>query len=34
MPELQWYWGYPVAIGLMVLVGGGLALYFKRKRWL
>ena len=34
MPELSWYWGYPVAIVLMVPVGGGMALFFKRKRWL
>jgi magnesium transporter len=34
MPELHWYWGYPVAIGLMVLVGGALLIYFKRRGWL
>lgn len=34
MPELAWVWGYPLAIGLMVL--GSITLYtvFRRKRWL
>jgi len=34
MPELSWYWGYPFALGLMVVVTGILVLFFKRKRWL
>ena len=34
MPELHWFWGYPFAIGLMLLLGGGLWLAFKRKGWL
>ena len=34
MPELGWYWGYPVAIGAMALVGFGMAFYFKRRGWL
>jgi magnesium transporter len=34
MPELDWQYGYPMAIGLMV-VGGLLVIWiFKRKRWL
>ena len=34
MPELDWRWGYPMALGLMV--GSALVawLYFKWKRWL
>ena len=34
MPELSWAWGYPLAMGLMVL--GSIALYtvFRLKRWL
>lgn len=34
MPELEWYWGYPMAIGLMTAVAGGLLYYFYRKGWL
>ena len=34
MPELNWYWGYPTAIGIMVLVASGLLLFFRRKGWL
>ncbi|MDP3986106.1 MAG: magnesium/cobalt transporter CorA [Candidatus Veblenbacteria bacterium] len=34
MPELARHWGYPWALGLMVVVAGGLVLYFKRRRWL
>jgi len=34
MPELHWLLGYPFAVGLMVLVGGSLALMFKRIDWL
>jgi len=33
MPELNWYWGYPAALMLMVAVAGGLLIYFWRKRW-
>ncbi|MFV1852314.1 MAG: magnesium/cobalt transporter CorA [Thalassospira sp.] len=34
MPELVWEFGYPVAIGLMVLSAVLPLLYFKRKGWL
>jgi magnesium transporter len=34
MPELQWAWGYPFAIGLMAMVCGGLYVVFKRRGWL
>ncbi|HEX6673599.1 MAG TPA: magnesium/cobalt transporter CorA [Actinomycetes bacterium] len=34
MPELRWRFGYPGALGLMVLSGAGLWLFFKRKGWL
>ncbi len=34
MPELRWRYGYPGALGLMVLSGAGLWLFFKRKKWL
>jgi magnesium transporter len=34
MPELGWRYGYAWALGLMVVSGGGLWVYFKRKGWL
>ncbi len=34
MPELDWGYGYPVALGLMVLSAVLPVLYFKRKGWL
>jgi magnesium transporter len=33
MPELNWYFGYPFALGLMVLVGLVMMFLFKRKGW-
>ena len=33
-PELNWYWGYPVALVVMVGIAGLLVLYFKRKGWI
>jgi len=34
MPELNWYWGYPVLLGLMVGVVVFMLVYFRRKRWI
>jgi magnesium transporter len=34
MPELDWTYGYPMAIGLMTLISGGLYLRFKKAGWL
>jgi magnesium transporter len=34
MPELHWKYGYPGAIGTMLLVTGALYLLFKRRGWL
>jgi len=34
MPELGWQYGYPLALGLMVVVCGALYRYFKRVGWL
>lgn len=34
MPELEWTYGYPFAIGLMLLVPVALYLVFKRRRWI
>jgi magnesium transporter len=34
MPELSWYWGYFTVIGLMIIVGITLLIYFKIKKWI
>jgi magnesium transporter len=34
MPELRAAWGYPCALGLMVVIVASLVWYFKRRRWL
>lgn len=34
MPELNWAWGYPFSLGLMMIVAIGLIFFFKRKGWL
>ncbi len=33
MPELHWRWGYPVTLGMMVLIGALMLNYFRRKKW-
>ena len=34
MPELTSEYGYYYALGLIAALGGGMILYFKRKRWI
>lgn len=34
MPELQWEYGYPVALGAMVALAVGLYIVFRRKNWM
>jgi magnesium transporter len=34
MPELQWYFGYPFALAVMLVVAVSLVLYFRRKGWI
>lgn len=34
MPELRWYYGYPMVLGMMLAVAFGLYRVFKRKGWL
>ena len=34
MPELDWRWGYPMAVGLMLASAAGTYLFFRWKRWL
>lgn len=33
MPELHWYYGYPIVWGVMVAIVAGMLIYFKRKDW-
>ena len=34
MPELDWYWGYPVIIVLSIVIVVASLLFFKKKKWL
>ena len=34
MPELHWHYGYPMALGLMVVSAVVLYIVFKRRDWL
>ena len=33
MPELNWYWGYPVCWALMIAIAAGLVFFFWRQGW-
>src|ERR671933_1021630 len=33
MPELNWYWGYPVCLAVMVVIASGLVYFFWRRGW-
>lgn len=33
MPELKMRYGYPILLGIMVLLSGGIYVWFRRKRW-
>ncbi|RJQ14395.1 MAG: magnesium and cobalt transport protein CorA [Nitrospiraceae bacterium] len=34
MPELNWYLGYPFALGLMLIIAIAMLFFFRKKRWL
>jgi magnesium transporter len=34
MPELHTRWGYPAVVVLMLMMAGGLLVWFRRKQWL
>jgi magnesium transporter len=34
MPELHWAYGYPFALGLMVVIGAALVAFFRWRKWL
>lgn len=33
MPELRWYYGYPIVLVVMLIVVAGMLYYFKKKNW-
>jgi len=33
LPELNWYWGYPLCWTVMVTIAAILVVFFKRKGW-
>jgi magnesium transporter len=34
MPELRWPQGYAIALGIMLVIGGAMVAYFRKKKWL
>lgn len=34
MPELEWSWAYFAVLALMLLIGVGMLIFFRRKKWL
>jgi len=34
MPELDWYYGYPLVWLLMIVMVAGMLFFFRRKKWL
>jgi len=34
MPEIEWHWGYPLVLGMMLLLAVIMLLWFRRKRFL
>ena len=34
MPEIKWVWGYPIVLSIMLAIGIGMLIYFKRKKWM
>jgi len=34
MPELRWRWGYAVVWAVMIAIGGGILVWFRRRGWL
>jgi magnesium transporter len=34
MPELEWPWGYPLVLALMLAVAVFMLIYFRRKKWI
>jgi len=33
MPELEWRWGYAMVWVVLLIISGGMIIYFRRKNW-
>ena len=34
MPELEWHWGYPLVMSLMLVLAIGMLWAFRKKHWI
>jgi magnesium transporter len=34
MPEINWEWGYPVVMALMVVITAWMVWFFRRRKWI
>jgi magnesium transporter len=34
MPELDWYWGYPAVLSVMIIIFAAMVFYFKKNKWI
>lgn len=34
MPEIKWFWGYPIVMAIMLMIGIGMLILFKKKKWM
>ena len=34
MPEIKWFWGYPLILSVMLIIGIVMVIFFKRKKWM
>jgi magnesium transporter len=34
MPELEWHWGYPAVMLIMLAIGLCMLVFFRKKRWI
>jgi len=34
MPEIKWRWGYFFVWGIMIVIGAGMIVYFRKRKWL
>ena len=34
MPELNWYFGYPLCLAFMAAIAAGMFIYFYQQRWI
>jgi len=34
MPEIKWAWGYPTVLFIMLIIGVGMLIFFKKKKWM